>query len=133
MMSPIQNLFASINHLNELGHTRIAYWDLKSMRSVAVREFIHGLSHSEYGYDGEMHQTFNKIESAQWLLAKIGYNLGRSGSDKDGIDGQWGKISQDALNKFRVFRHLDGILSGPVSLQDMFELVDYYRKKMKGV
>ena len=41
----------------------------------------------------------DNAEKLQQELKRIGYNLGTSGKNKDGVDGKWGKQSQAALDQ----------------------------------
>lgn len=41
----------------------------------------------------------DNAKSIQQQLVKAGYDLGKYGENKDGVDGKWGKTSQDALDK----------------------------------
>lgn len=41
----------------------------------------------------------DNAEKLQQELKRLGYNLGISGKNKDGVDGKWGSKSQAALDQ----------------------------------
>ena len=53
-----------------------------------------------YNPDQTKKQFFaDNAEKFQQELKRVGYNLGTSGKNKDGVDGKWGKRSQAALDQ----------------------------------
>ena len=53
-----------------------------------------------YNPDQTKKQFFaDNAEKFQQELKRVGYNLGTSGKNKDGVDGKWGKRSQAALDR----------------------------------
>jgi hypothetical protein len=67
-----------------------------------------------------------RAEAVQWLLVRLGYGLGKTGSAKDGVDGGWGARSQKALDAFRAAHGLTS--RGRFALEDVTALVNAVRK-----
>lgn len=82
---------------------------LKTGKSASFGQYVQGLSKKEEKpktmptpyRSGYTEQQFirDNARSIQEQLVKAGYNLGSTGKNKDGVDGQWGKNSQAALDK----------------------------------
>jgi hypothetical protein len=52
------------------------------------------------------------VKHLQKMLVTLGYDLGTSGPDKDGVDGSFGKLTETAVNDFQE-KNRD--LEGPIS------------------
>lgn len=61
----------------------------------------------------------------QWLLVKLGYDLGKYGPHRDGVDGQWGRATTNALLDFEEKHAL--LENGEPDLVDYDALVGEYR------
>lgn len=82
---------------------------LKTSRPVGLGQYVQGLSKKEEKpktmptpyKSGYTEQQFirDNARSIQQQLVNAGYDLGKYGENKDGVDGKWGKTSQAALNK----------------------------------
>jgi len=56
----------------------------------------------------QLHGLLSPIEIQILLVHKLKYDLGKSGANGDGVDGQWGKKSTAALADFERRNNLDG-------------------------
>ena len=53
-----------------------------------------------------------RVKLLQRLLDNCGFDLGKTGTNKDGVDGEFGAKTEDAVKKYQVRRGLavDGIV-----------------------
>lgn len=53
-----------------------------------------------YGYEDVFEKNFNHVKELQGYLFEIGYDLGKNGSNKNGIDGIFGPRTREAIKGF---------------------------------
>ena len=127
--SATDSLQQSLDGAIAAGATEVAFWSLKWLRKTTpdgatARAFTAGIAIDN---PSESTDTGNGASSVQWLLVQLGYNLGTYGRRGDGVDGNWGNASQQALNKFRATEALP--TSGAFQLSDVTALISAYRQK----
>ena len=67
-----------------------------------------------------------KVEAVQQALVNLGYNLGTTGSNGDGVDGVFGEKTKSAVKKFQTSKGLndDGIVgdntAGALGVQPLY-------------
>jgi len=73
-------------------------------KGIEVDRAFYGLDEKDGGDTGTLsdQQGLNLIKTKQQELVNAGYNIGTSGPQSDGVDGQWGDKSQGAYNKHRA-------------------------------
>jgi len=131
----------SLQAARDLGYTKVAYWSLnhcpgdkpwRQERRDFIRRILAGADPITEPEPAPLpvEKTAPTKASAQWLLVKLGYDLGNYGPDKDGVDGEWGMKSQAALEDFRdkINLHPRPPRTHPLVLADMLALTEAYRQ-----
>ena len=70
--------------------------------------------------------SLGKVEAVQQALVNLGYNIGSTGSNGDGVDGKFGEKTKAAVKKFQTSKNLysDGIVgdntAGALGVQPLY-------------
>lgn len=73
-------------------------------------------------------QKGDVVRDIQRMLVTIGYDLGNTGKTKDGVDGDFGDTTQDAIIDFQIDYNLEGI-DGIVGEETSNKLYELYKEK----
>jgi len=112
-----------------VGADHVAYWSVKWLHGTSesrqiAREVIKAIPIEET-VEEEAAKVANQPAAVQWLLVRLGYDLGAYGPDGDGVDGFWGEMSQAALDAFRRDKSIER--TGVFVLEDVTDLVNAVR------
>jgi len=122
-MSEMDNLQLCIDECKNRGYQAVAYWSVNHAKRPVIQNFISSLLSIDTADNNET----SIAETAQWLLHNLGFDIGKSGPNHDGVDGVWGIKSDMALTRFRLN---NGIISvGPATSYDLCMLFNAYRKQ----
>ena len=116
-------------HLNDLEDTN--QWNVnsekvKSQKSnfepVKFDNLIRGRQTIRKGQKGDV------VRDIQRMLVTIGYKLGNSGKTKDGVDGDFGDMTEEVIINFQADHDLEGI-DGIVGEETSNKLYKLYKEK----
>lgn len=96
---------------------------IKNVQPVTFQNLMNGLQTIRKGQKGSV------VRDIQRMLVTLGYDLGTSGKLGDGVDGDFGDATQNALYYFQLDNDLEGIDSivGEETANKLYEL--YLEKK----
>jgi hypothetical protein len=100
--------------------------DLKKSEPMTLQGIIDGK------YTLQKNQKNNLVKEIQKMLVALDYNLGTSGKNSDGVDGDFGQSTFDAVIDFQVDNDLikfDGIV-GSETIKKLKKLYDEKSKKI---
>lgn len=112
------NLNICIDATRQLGVDSVAYWSLKHIKNPLRKNFITSLRGTPEG-------LMPSDEAVQWLLVKLGYNIGDAGELGVGIDGDWGVKCKAALKQYQQSKVMPQ--SDYYSLNDVCMMVNDFR------
>lgn len=95
---------------------------IKSSQPVTPNTIVSGKQTIRQGQKGKV------VRQIQTMLVTLGYDLGDSGKNKDGVDGDYGDKTVEAIVDFQFDHDLDG-LDGVVGKETMTKLYDLYKEK----
>jgi len=95
---------------------------IKSSQPVTPNTILSGKQTIRQGQKGKV------VRQIQTMLVTLGYDLGDSGKNKDGVDGDYGDKTVEAIVDFQFDHDLDG-LDGVVGKETMTKLYDLYKEK----
>jgi peptidoglycan hydrolase-like protein with peptidoglycan-binding domain len=95
---------------------------IRSSQPVTPNTIISGKQTIRQGQKGKV------VRQIQTMLVTLGYDLGDSGKNKDGVDGDYGDKTVEAIVDFQFDYDLDG-LDGVVGKETMTKLYDLYKEK----
>lgn len=95
---------------------------IKNSQPVTPNTIVSGKQTIRQGQKGKV------VRQIQTMLVTLGYDLGDSGKNKDGVDGDYGDKTVEAIVDFQFDHDLDG-LDGVVGKETMTKLYDLYKEK----
>lgn len=95
---------------------------IRSSQPVTPNTIVSGKQTIRQGQKGKV------VRQIQTMLVTLGYDLGDSGKNKDGVDGDYGDKTVEAIVDFQFDYDLDG-LDGIVGKETMTKLYDLYKEK----
>ena len=130
------SLNTSLQAAETAGANEVAYWSLKWLRQKSnaakiARRITAAIPVETNPVEPISPPSADMSPDAavQWLLVQLGFKLGNYGPESNGVDGNFGKKSQKALDAFRKKEGLP--TGGTYDTADLTALVNRFRSAQK--